>query len=315
MFQTDLTQKLQIRYPIFQGGMAWVSTAPLVAAVSNAGGLGIVASGNLPADVIEKEIIRTRTMTDRPFGVNIVVMSPHADDVAEMVYQQKVPVVTTGAGNPGKYMSKLKSYGATVIPVVPSVALARRMERAGADAVIVEGTEAGGHIGELTTMALVPQVVEALEIPVVAAGGIGDGRGLLAALALGAQAVQMGTRFICSNECESHEAYKKMVVNAGDRDAIVTGRVTGHPVRVLKNHFTRELLQMEKDGVDPGEFERAGIGRLRRAVEDGDIDGGSVAAGQIAGLIKDILPCHDIIQQIMREAEQQLDLLNQLKGV
>jgi len=313
-FQTPLMQTLNIRTPILQGGMAWVSTASLVAAVSNAGGLGIIASGNLPADVIEAEIIKTRALTDKPFGINVVIMSPHADEVVEMVCRQQVPVVTTGAGNPGKYMDQFKAYGAIVMPVVPSVALARRVERTGADAIIVEGTEAGGHIGELSTMALVPQVVDAVDVPVVAAGGIADGRGVLAALALGAQAVQVGTRFICSEECETHEAYKKMIVNAGDRDAIVTGRSTGHPVRVLKNRFTRQLLQMEKDGVAVEEFEKAGIGKMRQAAQDGDIDNGSVAAGQIAGLIHDIKPCQAIIDQLMQEARDQLTLLNQLRG-
>ena len=314
IFQTPLCKQLNIKVPIFQGGMAWVATARLAAAVSNAGGLGIVAAGNAPADVVETEIIRARSLTDKPFGVNIMLLSPFIEEVVEVVHRLQVPVVTTGAGNPGKYMDAFKSYGAQVIPVVPSVALAKRMERSGADAVIVEGTEAGGHIGELATMALVPQVVKAISIPVIAAGGMADGKGLLAALSLGAQAVQMGTRFVCSVECEAHDAYKEMLVNAGDRDAIVTARSTGHPVRVLKNKFTKELLRMEKEGKSLEEIENLGAGRLRIAVQDGDMENGSVMAGQIAGMVCDILPCKTIIQQVMDEAAQQLNYLNHLKG-
>ncbi|MEN1760468.1 enoyl-[acyl-carrier-protein] reductase FabK [Anoxynatronum sibiricum] len=314
-FQTPLCQQLNIRVPILQGGMAWVATASLAAAVSNAGGLGIVAAGNAPAQVVEAEIIRTRSLTDKPFGVNVMLLSPFVNEVVEVVCRQQVPVITTGAGNPGKFMELFKSYGASVIPVVPSVALAKRMEKQGADAVIVEGTEAGGHVGELTTMALVPQVVRAVKIPVIAAGGIADGNSLLAALALGAQAVQMGTRFVCSVECEAHHAYKEMLVKAGDRDAIVTARSTGHPVRVLKNKFTRDLLRMEKEGISQEEIEKMGTGRLRIAVQDGDIENGSVMAGQIAGMMQDILPCADIIHQIMEDAGRQLEMLNQLKGV
>lgn len=313
-FRTPLCQQLNINVPIVQGGMAWVATAALAAAVSNAGGLGVVAAGNAPAEVVESEIIRARSMTDKPFGVNIMLLSPFIEDVVEVVHRLQVPVVTTGAGNPGKYMEKFKSYGAQVIPVVPSVALAKRMERAGADAVIVEGTEAGGHIGELATMALVPQVVKAVSIPVIAAGGMADGKGLLAALSLGAQAVQMGTRFVCSEECEAHDAYKAMLVKAGDRDAIVTARSTGHPVRVLKNKFTKELLQMEKAGGSLEDIEKLGTGRLRIAVQEGDMENGSVMAGQIAGLVCDILPCDTIIRQVMEEANQQLDHLNRLRG-
>jgi len=314
-FQTPLCHQLGIRVPILQGGMAWVATASLAAAVSNAGGLGIVAAGNAPAHVVEAEIIRTRSLTNKPFGVNVMLLSPFVDEVVEVVCRQQVPVITTGAGNPGKYMEQFKAYGAKVIPVVPSVALAKRMEKQGADALIVEGTEAGGHVGELTTMALVPQVVKAVKIPVIAAGGIADGNGLLAALALGAQAVQMGTRFVCSIECEAHPAYKEMLLKAGDRDAIVTARSTGHPVRVLKNKFTRELIRMEKEGISQDELEQMGTGRLRIAVQDGDIENGSVMAGQIAGLMQDILPCAEIINQIMTDAERQLETLNQLKGV
>lgn len=313
-FRTPLCKQLNIEVPIIQGGMAWVATAPLAAAVSNAGGLGIVAAGNAPAEVVEAEIIRTRTLTDKPFGVNIMLLSPFIEEVVEVVCRQKVPVVTTGAGNPGKYMARFKAYGAQIIPVVPSVALAKRMERSGADAVIVEGTEAGGHIGELATMALVPQVVKAVSIPVIAAGGMANGKGLLAGLSLGAQAVQMGTRFVCSTECEAHDAYKETLLKAGDRDAIVTARSTGHPVRVIKNKFTRELLLMEKEGASLEEIEKLGTGRLRIAVQDGDMENGSVMSGQIAGLLDDISPCATIIQQIMSEAAEQLQQLNTLKG-
>ncbi|MDW7670750.1 MAG: enoyl-[acyl-carrier-protein] reductase FabK [Bacillota bacterium] len=314
MFQTPICKQLNIQVPIIQGGMAWVATAKLAAAVSNAGGLGIVAAGNAPAEVVEAEIIKARKLTDKPFGVNVMLLSPFIDEVVDVVCRQQVPVVTTGAGNPGKYMDRLKAYGAQVIPVVPSVAMAKRMERSGADALIVEGTEAGGHIGELTTMALVPQVVKAVKIPVIAAGGMADGKGLLAALSLGAQAVQMGTRFVCSIECEAHDAYKQTLVKAGDRDAIVTARSSGHPVRVIKNKLTRELLRLEKEGASQEEMEKLGVGRLRMAVQDGDMENGSVMSGQIAGLIQDVLPCETIIQQVMEEARQQLEILNSLKG-
>lgn len=314
MFKTQICDLLNIEVPILQGGMAWVATAELAAAVSNAGGLGLVAAGNAPAEVVEEQIIKTRELTDKPFGVNIMLLSPFIDDVVEVVHRQKVPVITTGAGNPGKYMAYLKEYGAKIIPVVPSVALAKRMERAGSDAIIVEGTEAGGHIGELTTMALVPQAAQAVSIPVIAAGGIADGHGFLAALSLGAQAVQIGTRFVCSTECTAHEAYKEMLVKAGDRDAVVTARSTGHPVRVLKNRFVKELMAMEKEGMGMEELEQMGAGKLRIAVQDGDIQNGSVMAGQIAGMVNDIRPCNEIITQILQEASDQLKNLSLLKG-
>ncbi|RQD72598.1 MAG: enoyl-[acyl-carrier-protein] reductase FabK [Tindallia sp. MSAO_Bac2] len=314
MFKTKICDLLNIEAPILQGGMAWVATAELAAAVSNAGGLGVVAAGNAPAEIVEEQIVKTRQLTDKPFGVNIMLLSPFIDEVVEVVHRQKVPVVTTGAGNPGKYMAYLKEYGAKIIPVVPSVALAKRMERAGSDAIIVEGTEAGGHIGELTTMALVPQAAQAVSIPVIAAGGIADGRGFLAALSLGAQAVQVGTRFVCSTECEAHDAYKEMLVKAGDRDAVVTARSTGHPVRVLKNRFVKELLAIEKEGISLEDLEQMGAGKLRIAVQDGNIQDGSVMAGQIAGLINDIKPCKEIITGILQDASDQLEKLNSLKG-
>jgi len=314
MFKTDICDLLNIEAPILQGGMAWVATAELAAAVSNAGGLGVVAAGNAPADIVEEQILKTRELTDKPFGVNIMLLSPFIDAVVEVVHRQKVPVVTTGAGNPGKYMSYLKEYGAKIIPVVPSVALAKRMERAGSDAIIVEGTEAGGHIGELTTMALVPQAAQSVSIPVIAAGGIADGRGFLAALSLGAMGVQIGTRFVCSTECIAHDAYKEMLLKAGDRDAVVTARSTGHPVRVLKNRFVKELIAMEKEGLSLEDLEQMGAGKLRIAVQDGNVQDGSVMAGQIAGLISDIRPCNEIVSTILKEANQQLDHLNTLKG-
>lgn len=312
MFHTDLCDVLNIKYPIIQGGMAWVATAELAAAVSNAGGLGIIAGGNAPADILEKEIKKAKRLTDKPFGVNVMLLSPFIDDVMKVVYREEVPVISTGAGNPGKYMHELKRIGTKVIPVVPSVALARRMESLGADAVIVEGTEAGGHVGDLTTMALVPQVTDRLTIPVIAAGGIADGRGFLAALSLGAKGVQIGTRFICSTECEAHLNYKEAIIKAKDRDAIVTARSTGHPVRVLKNKFSKELLKLEKEGYDPEELYNLGTGKLKIAVVDGDMENGSVMIGQIAGMINNIKTCEEIINEIINDAEIQLKFMQRL---
>lgn len=313
MFNTRLCELLNIKYPIIQGGMAWAATHELAQAVSEAGGLGIIAAGNAPKDVIREEIKKLRENTDKPFGVNIMLMSPFADDIMDLVCEEKVPVVTTGAGNPGKYINKLKSSGIKVVPVVPTVALARRLEREGADALIVEGTEAGGHIGELTTMALVPQISSTVNIPVIAAGGIADGRGFLAALSLGAEGVQIGTRFVCSTECIAHDNYKKKIIKAKDRDAIVTGRSTGYPVRVLKNKFTKEYLKLEEEGIPFEELEKLGAGRLRSAVIEGDMDNGSVMAGQVAGIISNVKPCEDIILNIIHEAEIGLDRLHDLK--
>lgn len=312
MFKTRISELLNIKYPIVQGGMAWIATAELAAAVSNAGGLGLIAAGNAPADIVQKEIIKAKKLTNNPFGVNVMLLSPYVEDVMEVIYKEKIPVVTTGAGNPGKYLDKLKSIGTKVLPVVPSVALAKRMEKSGADAVIVEGTEAGGHIGELTTMALVPQVVDVVKIPVIAAGGIADGRGFLAALSLGAEGVQIGTRFVCSSEATVHKKYKNMVLKAKDRDAIVTGRITGHPVRTLKNKLAKEFLRLEKEGASPEEIEKLGAGTLRLAVVEGDVDNGSVMAGQIAAMIKDIKPCSEIIEDIINGAKRQLEILNRI---
>lgn len=313
MFYTRICKILGIEYPIIQGGMAWAANHELAQGVSNAGGLGIIAAGNAPKEVIKEEIRKVKEKTNKPFGVNIMLMSPFAEEIVDLVCEEKVPVVTTGAGNPGKYMEKLKNAGIKVIPVVPTVALARRMEKQGADALIVEGTEAGGHIGELTTMAIVPQVVEAVDIPIIAAGGIADGRGFLAALALGAEGIQMGTRFVCSTECIAHENYKERIIKSKDRDAIVTGRSTGYPVRVLKNKFTKEYLELEKQGVPFEELEELGAGKLRLAVIEGDMDNGSVMAGQISGLIKDVKSCEEIINNIINEGEMYLEKLNAIK--
>ncbi|MFW5719204.1 MAG: enoyl-[acyl-carrier-protein] reductase FabK [Halanaerobium sp.] len=301
--KTELCDLLEIERPIIQGGMAWVATGELAAAVSSAGGLGIIGAGNASADVIEKEIEKVRELTEKPFGLNIMLLSPFADDIIELAIEKKVPVITTGAGNPGKHVKRFQKVGSKVIPVVPSVALARRMERLAVDAVIVEGTEAGGHIGELTTMALVPQVVNAVDIPVIAAGGVADGRGLAAILALGAKGVQIGTRFVCSKECTASDEFKKAIVGARDRDAVVTGRSTGHPVRNLKNKLTKEIEKMEKEGVDSKKIEEFGSGRLRDAVVDGDVQEGSVMAGQISGLISEIKSVSEILDEIILEAE------------
>lgn len=296
-----ICELLGIKYPIFQGGMAWVSTYHLAAAVSNAGGLGIIAAGNAPADYVRDQVRNIRKYTDKPFGVNVMLMSPFVDDVIKVIIEERVPVITTGAGNPGKYVKALKEVGTKIFPVVPSVALAKRMEKEGVDGVIAEGTESGGHIGELTTMTIVPQVVDSVNIPVIAAGGIADGRGILAAFALGASGVQIGTRFICSEECAVHQNYKEAVLAARDRDAVASGRKTGHPVRCLKNKLTREFDKLEESGASKEEIEKAGAGGLRLAAVEGDVQNGSVMAGQIAGMIKDIKPCAKIIEDLVNE--------------
>ncbi len=314
MIHTRVCEILDIRYPILQGGMAWVATAELAAAVSNAGGLGIIGAGNAPGEVVEKEIIKARQLTGKPFGVNVMLLSPFVDQVMEVIIKHRVSVVTTGAGNPGKYIGDLKRISAKIIPVVPSVALAKRMQAMGVDALIAEGTEAGGHIGELTTMCLLPQVADAVEIPVIAAGGIADGRGLVAALALGAQGAQIGTRFVCSEECTVHQNYKNALINAKDRDAIVSGRSTGHPVRCLKNKLTREFEALEKAGMSLEEMEKLGAGKLREAVVEGNIATGSVMAGQITGMIKDIKTVDSIIEQLLKEAQEVLGKTNRILG-
>ncbi len=312
MLKTEICKVLEIEYPIIQGGMAWVADAILASAVSEAGGLGIIAAGNAPADWVENEILKAKEITDKPFGVNIMLLSPFVNDVVKVVLKYGVKVVTTGAGNPGKYMKDFKSVGAKVIPVMPSVALAKRMEDIGADAVIAEGMESGGHIGELTTMSIVPQIADALSIPVVAAGGIADGRGLVAALALGAEGIQMGTRFVASKECSIVEAYKEAIVKAKDRDTVVTGRATGHPVRILKNKLAREFIKLEANGATKEELEKFGEGRLRMAAREGDLQNGSIMAGQIAGLIKDIKPVKDIIEDIIQEA---MDIIKNMYSI
>lgn len=293
---------LNVKYPIIQGGMAWVADSNLAAAVSNAGGFGIIGTGSATADIVKKEIDNCRRLTDKPFGVNVMLMSPNADEVIDLIIEEKPAGITTGAGNPAKYMDRLKEAGIKVIPVVPTVALAQRMEKLGADAVIAEGTEAGGHIGELTTMVLVPQVAEALSIPVIAAGGVADGRGIAASFALGAEGVQIGTRFICSEECNIHQNYKDAVLKAKDRDAVVTGRPTGHPVRTLKNKLAKKYLKMEKEGASPEELEKLGAGALRLAVVEGDKDDGSFMAGQSAAMVREIKPCKDIVEEISKQA-------------
>lgn len=300
--KTRLCSILGIKYPVLQGAMAWVSEAKLASAVSNSGGLGVIAAGSAPADIVEEEIEKAFELTDKPFGVNIMLMSPEADKIVEAVCRLKVPVVTTGAGNPGKYMDAFKEAGVKVVPVVPSVALAVRMERLGASAVIVEGYEAGGHIGEQTTMALVPQIVDGIDIPVIAAGGIADARGAAAVLMLGAEGIQIGTRFICSHECVVADEYKQAVLKARDRETVVTGRFTGHPVRVLRNKLTREMKQLELDGAGVEEFEKRGTGALAKAVR-GDVENGSVMAGQIAGLVKELKSCEEIITEIITGSE------------
>jgi len=304
MIKTPLCDLLGIEYPILQGGMAWVSTAKLAAAVSEAGGLGIIGSGHNDAQWVRDQINKTREMTSKPFGVNVMMMSPHVEDVMQVILKERVPVITTGAGNPAKYIPQLKEIGTKVIPVIPSVALAQRLEKAGVDAVVAEGMESGGHIGELTTMALVPQVVNGVNIPVIAAGGIADGRGLVAALALGASGVQIGTRFMCASECEIHDNIKKMIVKAKDRDTTVSGRSTGHPIRALKNRLTKQYEDMERECVPVEELEKLGIGRLRNAMIDGDTEYGTVACGQIAGMVREIQPAREIINNIMEGACQ-----------
>lgn len=301
-------QSLGLKYPIFQGGMAWVANGELAAAVSNAGGLGIIGSGHAPATVVAKEIATAKALTDKPFGVNVMLLSPHVEEVVQVILQAHVAVVTTGAGNPAKYIAAFKAAGIKVVPVVPSVGLARIMARIGVDAVVAEGMESGGHIGSMTTMTLVPQVVDAVDIPVIAAGGIGDGRGVAAALMLGAAGVQMGTRFLAAKECHIHEKYKNAVLKAKDIDTLVTGAYIGHPARVLKNKMSRQFLVAEKaaalqDDPDFTAVEELGNGSLRRAVETGDEVTGSYMAGQIAGLIKTETSCATILQETAAQAQ------------
>ena len=304
--KTRITELLGIEYPVIQGGMAWVAEHHLAAAVSEAGGLGLIGGANAPGEVVRQEIRKARELTKKPIGVNIMLMSPYADEVAKVVVEEGVQVVTTGAGNPGKYMKMWKDAGIVVIPVVASVALAKLMERGGADAVVAEGTESGGHIGEATTMTLVPQVADAVSIPVIAAGGIGDGRGIAAAFMLGAEAVQMGTRFVVAKESIVHENYKKRVIGAKDIDSAVTGRSHGHPVRCLRNQMTRQYVKLEEEGKSFEELEYLTLGGLRKAVMDGDVTDGVVMAGQIAGMVKKEQTCKEMIEEMMEQAEKLL---------
>ncbi len=300
MFENNVICKLlNIKYPIFQGGMAWIGTAELASAVSNAGGLGLIGAGHMPPDVLRKEIQKCKGWTDKPFGVNIMLMSPFVKEVMQVVIDERVKVVTTGAGNPGEYVPALKEIGAKVIPVIASVALAKRLVKSGADAIIAEGCESGGHIGEISTMPLIPQVVDAVEVPVIAAGGFADSRGLAAAFALGAHAIQMGTRFVLSKECIAHPNYKNIVLKAKDRSTVVTGRTLGHPARVIANKLTRTYLEMEAAGASAEELEKLGVGSLHKATHEGDVENGSVMIGQISGMLEDIKSVQEIIDDIV----------------
>ncbi|MDE5907738.1 MAG: enoyl-[acyl-carrier-protein] reductase FabK [Lachnospiraceae bacterium] len=300
--KTRITELLGIDYPIIQGGMAWVAEHHLAAAVSEAGGLGIIGAASAPAEIVREEIRKAKELTDKPIGVNIMLMNPNAPEVARVVLEEGIKVVTTGAGNPARFMKDFKEAGVKVIPVVASVAMAKMMERCGADAVVAEGTESGGHIGSATTMCLVPQVVDGVQIPVIAAGGIGDGRGFAAAFMLGAEAVQMGTRFVVAKESIVHKNYKEKIIKAKDIDSEVTGMSTGHPVRQIRNQMSREYLRLEKEGAGLEELEHLTLGSLRKAVMDGDVVNGTLMAGQIAGLVKKEQTCKEMMDEIMQEA-------------
>jgi enoyl-[acyl-carrier protein] reductase II len=311
--KTRLTEVLGCEHPIIQGGMAWTATAELAAAVSNAGGFGIIGAGQMPTDLLREQIRMAKALTDRPFGVNLMLLTPHIDEIVEMVLEEGVHAVTTGAGNPGKYMTGLKDRGIKVLPIAPSVALAKRLESIGADAFIGEGMEAGGHIGELTTMSLIPQLVDAVSIPVVAAGGIADGRQMAAAFALGAEGVQVGTRFMCAEECTIHPAVKNKVLKAKDRDTVVTGYSTGHPVRVLKNKLSRQCELLDRDN-RPDELDELGVGSLRRCMVEGDVDMGSIMAGQVAAMVTEIQPAAEIVRELVTDAEAVMRRLGTLPG-
>lgn len=303
MFRSNrVTQLLKVTYPVVQGAMAWVADADLAAAVSNGGGLGIIAAGNMPPEVLEKELIKIRTLTDKPFGLNIMLLSPTWEDAMELAASHNVPVVTTGAGLPGKVINRLMPLGITVIPVIASVAHAERVKKQGAPAVIAEGMEAGGHIGEISTMALTTQVSRAVDIPVITAGGIADGRGMLAAFALGAEGIQLGTRFVCAAESNAHMNFKQRIIDSNDRSTVITGRALGHPVRSIKNKFTQTFLDMESKSAPVEDLDKFGSGKLRAAVKDGDMENGSVMSGQIAGMVDRIQPAKEIIEEIINEA-------------
>ncbi|MDD2619165.1 MAG: enoyl-[acyl-carrier-protein] reductase FabK [Syntrophomonadaceae bacterium] len=308
-FKTKLCDLLNIEYPLIQGAMAWIAGGRLAAAVSRAGGLGVIGASGAQRDWLKLEIDIVRQLTSKPFGVNLMLAAPNIDELVELIIEEQVPVVTTGGGNPGPYIEPLKQAGIKVIPVVASVALARRLSRLGADAIIAEGTESGGHIGEMTTMCLVPMVADAIEVPVIAAGGIADGRGFMAAIALGAQGVQLGTRFICAEECNVCDAYREKVIKAKDRDTVVCGQTTGHPVRAIHNRFTREYLKLEKTGTSKEELEELGRGRYSAAAIEGRVDEGSVLAGQICGLVKKVQSAEEIVFDIINDACYVKDLL------
>lgn len=304
-----------IKHPIIQGGMAWVADAQLAAAVSNAGGLGLIAAASDAPEVVKTQIQKCKTLTDKPFGVNIMMMSPFVSEIVQLCIDERVCVVTTGAGNPSPYIPSMKAVGIKVIPVVPSAALALRMERAGADAIVCEGQEAGGHIGDLSTMALVPMVCDVVKIPVVAAGGIADGRGMAAAIMLGASGVQVGTRFLVANECNIHQTYKDMVIGAKDTETVVTGRFTGHPVRTLKSKFSKQLIDLEKEGISLEQFEQMGAGSLKNAVVSGDIEKGSFMCGQIAGMISKPQSALEIVEDIINTTNHILKNFEKLRGI
>ena len=305
-----ICELLGTEYPLLQGGMAWVANASLAAGVSNAGGLGVIAAASTPPDILEQEILKARSLTDRPFGLNIMLMSQTAPDALELAVKHQIPVVTTGAGSPGRVLERLKPLGTTVIPVIASVAQARRVEKQGADAVVAEGAEAGGHIGELTSMVLTPQVVDAVKIPVVMAGGVADGRGVAAAFALGAEGVQLGTRFICCDECTVHDNFKQAVLNARDRSTAVTGARTGHPIRCLRNKLTMEFEKLDERMASIEELEKLGTGRLRAAVVDGDVEWGSLMAGQSAAMVSEILPAKVILEELFSSAREVLERIS-----
>ena len=314
MIKSKTAEMLGLKYPLFQGGMAWVATAELVSAVSNAGGLGIIGSGSMEPEILEKEIHRTKNMTNKPFGVNLMLMNPFIDELVEVVCKEKVAVVTTGAGNPGKYIEKFKQAGIKIFPIAPMIALAKRLEKLGVDGIIAEGGESGGHVGELTTMVLVRQIVKEINLPVIAAGGISDSRSVVAALALGADAVQIGTRFVVAKECIVHKNYKEAIIKADCRDAVVTGRSTGHPVRCLRNRLTREFDRLEKEGAPKEKLEELGTGKLKAAVVDGDIKWGSVMMGQTAGLIDKEQSVKEIIEEIFNGVPDVVKELNERIG-
>lgn len=314
MIRTPICDLLGIEHPILQGGMAWVATAELVSAVSEAGALGILGAGNAPPEWVREQIQAIRSRTEKPFGVNVPMFSPTVRETLQVCVEERVPVVTTGAGNSGPFIPMLKEAGIKVVPVVASVALAKRLVRAGADAVIAEGMESGGHVGDICTLPLVPQVVDAVDVPVLAAGGFADGRGLAAALALGAAGIQMGTRFICTEECIAHPNYKQRIVQANDRATIVTGHALGHPVRAIRNPMTTYFAELERKGVDEAELIALGTGKLRLAVEQGDVEQGSLMAGQVAGLIRDVVSVRDLIQRTVAEAEAAIQRLQALRA-